>query len=82
MAVAIEESNFERKDITMDFEIGENTVAKDLKPIYTIWNPKTVAKDIKAHKKRARRTYKQYLKTGDVRTFNKSQKKITRWDFD
>lgn len=65
-----------------DYELGEYIVAKDLKPIWTIWNPKTVAKDIKTHKKRARRSYKQYLKTGDIRNFNKSQRKITRWDFD
>ena len=66
----------------MDFEIGKYVVAKDLKPIYTIWNPKTVNKDIKAHKKRARRSYKHYLKTGDLRQFEKSQRKITRRDFD
>lgn len=66
----------------MDYEIGSDVLIKDLKPIYTIWNPKTVAKYIKAHKKRARRSYKQYLKTGDFRLFKKSQKKITRLDFD
>lgn len=66
----------------MDFEIGKNTVAKDLRPKWTIWNPKTVNKDIKAHKRKARRNYKQYLKTGDFRQFEKSQKLITRWNFD
>lgn len=66
----------------MDYYLGEYVVVEDLKPIYTIWNPKTVAKDIKAHKRKARRSYKQYLKTGDIRQFNKSQKKITRYDFD
>lgn len=66
----------------LDIEIGSDVVGKDLKPIYTIWNPKTVSKDIKAHKKRARRSYKQYLNSGDVRQFNKSQKMITRRDFD
>lgn len=66
----------------MDYEIGSDVLVKDLKPIYTIWNPKTVAKKIKAHKKRARRSYKQYLKTGDFRQFKKSQRKITRYDFD
>ena len=66
----------------MDYYLGDYVVVEDLKPIYTIWNPKTVAKDIKAHKRKARRSYKQYLKTGDVRQFNKSQEKITRYDFD
>ena len=66
----------------MDFELGINIVGKDLHPIYTIWNPKTVSKNIKAHKKSARRSYKQYLKSGDVRQFNKSQRMITRRDFD
>ena len=69
----------------MDYEniyVGVYVVAKDLKPIYTCWNPKTVNKYIKDHKRKARRIYKQYLKTGDVRLFNKSQHKITRWDFD
>lgn len=66
----------------MDYFIGDYVVVEDVKPIYTVWNPKTVAKDILAHKRKARRSYKQYLKTGDIRQFNKSQKKITRYDFD
>jgi hypothetical protein len=66
----------------MDYFIGEYVVAEDLKPIWTIWKHTTVVKDIKAAKRRARRTYKQYLRTGDIRQFNKSQRKITRWDFD
>lgn len=68
--------------INDDYYEGTYTVAKDLKPIWTCWNYKTVNKDIKSHKRKARRIYKQYLKTGDIRIFNKSQKKITRWDFD
>jgi len=66
----------------MDYYLGEYTVAKDLHPKWTIWNPSTVTKDIIAAKRRARRTYKQYLKTGSMVDFNRSQKKITRWDFD
>lgn len=66
----------------MDFEIGNYVVGKDLHPKWTIWNPKTVTKHIKNHKKASRRSYKQYLKSGDIRQFNKSQKMITRWDFD
>ena len=66
----------------MDFELGSYIVGKDLKPIYTIWNHDTVSKTIKHHKRSGRRSYKQYLKTGDVRQFNKSQRKVTRRDFD
>ena len=66
----------------MELLLGDSVVGKDLKPIYTIWNPKTVSKDIKAHKRKSRRTYKNYLRTGDIRQFNKSQTMITRRDFD
>jgi hypothetical protein len=66
----------------MDRYAGINTVAKDLRPKRTIWNSKTVKSHIKSHNRRARRVYKQYLKTGDILTFNRSQKKITRFDFD
>jgi hypothetical protein len=66
----------------MDFYLGNYVVAKDLHPKWTIWNPSTVNADVKAHKRRARRAYRQYLKTGAIKDFNRSQKKITRWDFD
>ncbi len=66
----------------MDYFLGENTVAEDLHPIYTIWNHYTVKKDIIAHKRRARRTYRHYLKTGNIRDFDRSQRKISRYDFD
>jgi len=66
----------------IDYYIGSLTVVKDLRPKFTIWNPSTVNEDVKLHKRRGRRIYKQYLKTGDIRIFNRSQKKITRWDFD
>jgi hypothetical protein len=69
-------------EIEMDYYLGKYTVAKDLKPIWTVWKHTEVTKDIKAHKRKTRRSYRQYLKTGDVRQFNKSQRKITRWDFD
>ena len=65
----------------MNFE-SNKIVGKDLKPKWTIWNPKTVAKRVKEHKRRTRRAYKMYLKTGDIRQFNKSQIMITRRDFD
>ena len=66
------------------FEIyaGEYTVAKDLRPKWTCWKSATVTADKQAHKRKARRVYRHYLKTGDVRIFNRSQKKLTRWDFD
>jgi hypothetical protein len=66
----------------IDYYLGSCIVAKDLQPKWTAWNSKTVALYVKDHKRRARRNYKQYLKTGDIRDFNRSQKKITRWDFD
>ena len=65
----------------MNFE-SNKIVGKDLHPKWTIWNPKTVAKRVKEHKRRTRRTYKMYLKTGDIRQFNKSQIMITRRDLD
>lgn len=68
----------------IDYYSGNNNniVAKNLKPKYTIWNPKTVIEDIKIHKRHARRSYKQYLRTGRIQDFNRSQRKITNWDFD
>ena len=66
----------------IDYYSGKNIVAKDLRPIYTMWSHTEIQKDIKAAKRRARRVYKQYLKTGDIRDYNRSQRKITRSDFD
>ena len=66
----------------MDYYLGKDVVAKDLKPKWTRWSNKEIAFNIKSHKRRARRAYRHYLKTGDVRDFNRSQRKITRWDFD
>ena len=66
----------------MDYYLGKDVVAKDLRPIWTRWNTKTVNDNIKAHKRRTRRAYRQYIRTGDIRDFNRSQRKITRWDFD
>jgi len=57
-------------------------VAKNCKPRWTRWNPKTVQEDILLHKRRTRRAFKQYLRTGDIRDFDRSQKLITNWDFD
>jgi len=57
-------------------------VAKYYKPRWTIWNPKTVQEEVKLHKRRTRRAFKQYLKTGLQKDFDRSQKLITQWDFD
>ena len=48
----------------MDYYLGKDVVAKDLRPIYTVWKHTEVNKDIAAAKRRSRRAYKQYLKTG------------------
>ena len=57
-------------------------IAKKHLPVWTVWNPKTVKKVIADHKKRARRSYKIYLKTGDYRQLRHSQEMITNYDFD
>ena len=65
-------------EIIKDFKI----IAKKHMPVHTIWNPKTVHKTIAKRKKSARRSYKIYLKTGDVRQLRNSQKMVTNFDFD
>jgi hypothetical protein len=65
-----------------DVYLGSNTVAMDLRPKFTIWNKNTVSRNVTIHKRKARRSYKHYLATGDIRQFIRSQKLITRWDFD
>ena len=57
-------------------------VAKYYKPQWTIWSPKTVSNEVIAHKRRCRRAFKQYLKTGAQKDFDRSQRLITNWDFD
>ena len=57
-------------------------VAKYYKPRWTIWSPKLVSDEVIAHKRRTRRAYKQYLRTGSMRDFDRSQRIITNWDFD
>jgi len=67
----------------MDLLLGDpNIIAADLRPKWTRWNPHQVANIKKDYRKWARRVYKQYMKTGDIRDFNRSQRKLTRWDFD
>lgn len=65
-----------------DLILGDYCVCKDLKPIWTGWSHETVRGNIKAHKRRSRRLYRQYLKTGDIRDFIKANRKISRRDFD
>jgi len=57
-------------------------VAKNYKPVWTCWRSSTVTKHVREHRRTQRRRYKQYLKTGRIEDFNRSQKKITKWDFD
>jgi hypothetical protein len=52
------------------------------RPKYTVWNPRTVNKTVKAHIRKTRRAYKQYLKTGSIRDFDRANKLMTSWDFD
>jgi hypothetical protein len=68
----------------MDYErfIGRPIVDKELHPIYASWNGKTVRKIVKIHKRSSRRSYRQYLKTGNMIDYNRSQKRISRHDFD
>ena len=66
----------------MDYYLGKDVVVKDLRPRWTCWKHTTVNADIQAHKRKARRIYRQYIRTGDIRDYNRSQRKITRWDFD
>jgi hypothetical protein len=61
---------------------GSLTIVMDLRPKFTIWKKNTVSRYVTIHKRKARRSYKHYLATGDVRQFIKSQKLITRRDFD
>jgi hypothetical protein len=69
-------------DIMMDIILNTKNIDKDLRPLWTVWNPKTVQSDIRAHVRRTRRAYKQYLKTGAQRDFDRANKRIGRWDFD
>jgi len=66
----------------MEILKGGKILAKDYHPQMTRWNPSTVAKHVKIHKRKMRRIYKQYLRTGDIRDYNRSQYLMTRWDFD
>jgi hypothetical protein len=54
----------------------------DAKPKWTLWNPRQVSNVKKSFRKAARRIYKQYMKTGSINDFNRSQRLLTNWDFD
>jgi hypothetical protein len=66
----------------MDFLIGGVIVANDYKPKWTCWTHKTVKLHKDQHKRKARRLYKHYLKTGCISDYNRSQYLMTRKDFD
>jgi len=67
----------------MDIIAGHSRLmTADARPIHTIWTKAEVIEVKKAHRRRSRRTYKQYLKTGRIEDFNRSQKLLTNWDFD
>jgi len=66
----------------IDYYTGNSVVVKDVRPIYTMWSHDTVRKSITSHKRHSRRTYRQYLKTGNINDYNRSQRKITRYNFD
>jgi len=66
----------------MDILQGKVILAETYKPKWTCWDRRTVRKHVTAHKRKMRRIYKQYLRTGDVRDYNRSQYLMTRWDFD
>ena len=66
----------------MDIYAGDRIVAKNYKPKWTCWDRKTVKKHKNIHKRKMRRIYKLYLKTGDIRDYNRSQYLMTTWDFD
>ena len=67
----------------MDLIAGApNTIAKVFRPIHTVWDDREVRGVKKAYRKYSRRTYKQYMQTGRIQDFNRSQRKLTNWDFD
>ena len=67
----------------MDLIAGHpRLMTADARPHYTVWSKSEVIAVKKAHRRRSRRTYKQYLKTGRIEDFNRSQKLLTNWDFD
>ena len=62
----------------MDLIAGlPNLKAAQSGPKYTIWRPDSVAKVKRLHNRTSRRQYRQYVKTGDIRQFNRSQKLFT-----
>lgn len=67
----------------MDLFIGDqHTMTADARPKWTLWDMSTVARFKRDHNRTARRRYRQYLRTGDIRDFNRAMRKLTNWDFD
>jgi hypothetical protein len=65
-----------------DIEAGRKVIAKNVRPVYTMWKRKTVHNTIKSKVRRSRRVFKQYLKTGSLRLLRAAERKVTSWDFD
>jgi hypothetical protein len=56
-------------------------VVKDYKPQYVLVGQKERSNDIKAYKRRSRRAFRQYLRTGSVKDFNRAEKPfVNEWD--
>ena len=66
----------------MDREPGGIVIQKKFRPAWTQWDQRTIRKVVRIHKRRARRIYKQYLKTGSNHDFLRSQVILGQWDFD
>jgi hypothetical protein len=67
----------------MDFISGNShTMTADARPIHTLWASSTVSRWKRDHNRISRRRYRQYLRTGDIRDFNRAMRKLTNWDFD
>lgn len=67
----------------MDLILGNpHIMTATARPKWTAWLSATVAKTKKLHRRTRRRQYKQYMITGRIEDFNRSQKLLTRRDFD
>ena len=67
----------------MDLIAGSPRImTEDARPKGTIWHPNGVIALKKAFRKKSRRIYKHYMNTGRIEDFNRSQRKLTNWDFD
>jgi len=58
------------------------SVAKNYKPKWTFWKKETIQKEVARHKRYTRRAFKRFLKTGNFKDFERSQRVLDQWDFD